>query len=107
MKGRKGGFNSVLKQAQKLQGRLGKVQNEIEDLTVESQVAGGAVKITINGKRQVTNLTILKDVIDPEDPGELTDLIMAAFNQAMENISDLIESETNKATGGMNMPWLL
>lgn len=102
----KGGMNSVLRQAQKLQGRLTKLQEEFVDRTVESQVAGGAVKVTVNGKREVVGLHIDPEVIDGENTEELIDLLTLAFNEAMKNVSDMIETETNKVTGGVNMPWM-
>ena len=102
----KGGFNSVLRQAQKLQSRLSKVQEELKERTVEAQVAGGAVKITVNGSREVIDLSVAPEVVDSESVDELCDLLTVAFNEAMKNVSDMIETETNAVTGGVNMPWM-
>jgi len=102
----KGGFNSVMRQAQKMQSRLTKLQEEFGDRTVEAQVGGGVVAVTMNGNREVVSLRIEPDVVDPESIEDLTDLLTLAFNEAIKNVSDMIETETNKVTGGVNMPWM-
>lgn len=102
----KGGFNSVMRQAQKMQSKLTKLQEEFGERTVEAQVGGGVVSLTMNGNREVVNLRIEPDVVDPEAIEDLTDLLTLAFNEAIKNVSDMIETETNKVTGGVNMPWM-
>ena len=102
----KGGFNSVMRQAQKMQSKLTKLQEEFGERTVEAQVGGGVVSLTMNGNREVVNLRIEPDVVDPEANEDLTDLLTLAFNEAIKNVSDMIETETNKVTGGVNMPWM-
>ena len=98
--------NSLVRQAQELQSRLSKLQEDLADRTVESQVGGGSVRVTINGDREVVGLHIDPDVIDPSDLGSLQELLTAAFNEAIKNIQEMIDSETSKLTGGVNMPWL-
>lgn len=103
----KGGYNSIVRQAQKLQSRLSKLQEELADRTVEAQVGGGAVRLTINGDRKVVGLEIEPDVIDPNDVESLKELLITAFNEAIHNVQDMIDTETSKLTGGVNMPWIL
>lgn len=103
----KGGYNSVVRQAQKLQSRLSKLQEELAERTVEAQVGGGLVKVTINGNREVVGLSVAPEVIDPEERDSLEDLLVAAFNEAIKNVQDMIDTETNKLTGGVNMPWMI
>ena len=103
----KGGFNSLMRQAQKMQSRLSKLQEDFGHRTVQAQVGGGAVKITVNGAREITELFIAPEVVDPDDIAGLVDLLTVAFNEAMQNVSDMIETETNKVTGGFNMPGLM
>jgi len=107
MSAMKGGYNSVVRQAQKLQSRLSKLQEEMADRTVEAQVGGGAIKLTINGDRKVVELSIDPGVVDAEDVESLQDLLIAAFNEAISNVQEMIDSETSKLTGGINMPWIL
>ena len=107
MKGQKGGFNTMLKQAQKLQGRMSKLQDELANRTVDAQVGGGLVKIKINGSREIVEVVIAPEVVDPEDVASLQDLLTVAFNEAIKNIQDMIETETNQITGGVDMPWML
>lgn len=97
----------MVRQAQKLQGRMSKLQDELGNRTVDAQVGGGLVKIKINGKREVEEVVIAKEVVDPEDVGSLQDLLTAAFNEAIKNIQAMIETETNQITGGVDMPWML
>jgi len=103
----KGGFNSLVRQAQKMQSRLSKLQEEFSDRTVETQVGGGVVKLTVNGAREVVNIELDPDVVDPQDIPGLVDLLTVAFNEAMKNVSDMIETETSKVTGGFNMPGMM
>ena len=103
----KGGYNSIVRQAQKLQSRLSKLQEELAERTVEAQVGGGLVKVTINGNREVVGLSVAPDVIDPDERESLEDLLVAAFNEAIKNVQDMIDTETNKLTGGVNMPWMI
>ena len=102
----KGGMSSVVRQAQKMQSRLSKLQDDMGERTVESQVGGGLVKCTVNGNREVISLSIAPDAIDPEDPETLEALLTAAFNEAMKNVQDMIDTETSRVTGGVNLPGL-
>lgn len=97
-----GGFNmnNLMKQAQKMQQDMTKKQAELEEMEFTASAGGGAVTATIK-KKQLTNLVIKPEVIDPEDAEMLCDLVMAAVNEAMKQSDDTYTSEMNKLTGGM------
>jgi nucleoid-associated protein EbfC len=103
----KGGYNSIVRQAQKLQSRLSKLHEELAERTVEAQVGGGAVRVTINGDRKVVGLAVQPDIVDVNDLESLQELLVAAFNEAIKNVQDMIDTETSKLTGGVNMPGIL
>lgn len=90
----------LMKQAQKAQLELNRVQEEIKTLTYDSSVGGGAVKATVNGSLELVSLTIDPSAVDPDDVEMLQDLVIAAVNEAMRQIAELEESEMNKITGG-------
>lgn len=102
----KGGMNQLLKQAQKMQAELARVQAELANITVEGSSGGGMVKVTANCKNQILGVKIEQEVIDPEDKEMLEDLVAAAVNQALENAQKRSEEEMAKVTGGMmgNLP---
>ena len=99
-------MNQIMKQAQQFQERLGKVQEELAQKEVTSSVGGGMVSATVNGKHELLSITIEPEVIDPNDPGMLQDLIKAAVNDAMRKAQEMAQSEMSKLTGGMNIPGL-
>ncbi len=106
MSGNKGGnnFGNLMKQAHKMQVEMEKAQNELEVKMYEGQAGGGAVKIEMNGKKVMTAITIEPDVADSEDIEMLQDLIMAAFNQAIEKVDEETQSKMGGITGGMKIP---
>jgi DNA-binding YbaB/EbfC family protein len=93
-----------MKQAQQMQARIARVQQELETREVEAAAGGGMVTARVNGKQQVLDLKIEKDVVDPEDVEMLQDLILAAVNEAIKKSQDMIQEEMSKVTGGMNIP---
>lgn len=99
-------MGNMMKQAQKLQSKMAKMQSELADKTVEGTAGGGMVRATANGSQQITALTIEKEVVDPEDVEMLQDLIMAAVNDALTKSQEMVSSEMSKLTGGMNIPGL-
>lgn len=99
-------MNAMLKQAQKMQDDITALQEDLEGREFSASVGGGAVDITITGKRTVKSLTIKPEVVDPEDVEMLQDLIMSAFNQAVQNLEDVSEEEMSKVTGGVSLPGL-
>ena len=83
------------------------MQAEIEEKEITTTAGGGAVSVTVNGKREIVNLTIDKEVVDPDDVEMLQDLVMAAVNEAMRQIDEMSSSEMSKITGGLNIPGLV
>jgi hypothetical protein len=104
MPGMPGDMSKMLKQAQKMQQGMQKKQAEIDVAEMEVTAGGGAVKIRINGKKEILEMTIAPDVVDPEDVEMLQDLIVAAVNEAVRTVEDYQQKELGKLTGGMNIP---
>jgi DNA-binding YbaB/EbfC family protein len=97
-------FNSMMKQAQAMQAKMAKMQDELAELQIEGTAGGGMVTITMNGKQEVLGLKIKPEVVDPEDVEGLEDLIMAAYNDAKERAAKEMEDAMKKATGGLGLP---
>ncbi|MFZ5563851.1 MAG: YbaB/EbfC family nucleoid-associated protein [Thermodesulfobacteriota bacterium] len=100
-------MGGMLKQAQKLQAQMMKLQEELAQRTVEAAAGGGMVKAVANGRQQITALTIEKEVINPEDAEMLQDLVLAAVNEALTKSQEMVSSEMGKLTGGFNIPGLM
>ena len=100
------GMGNMMKQAQKLQAKMMKMQEELGDKTTEAASGGGMVKAVANGKNQIVSITIEKEVVDPEDIEMLQDLIMAAINDALVKSQEMVSQEMGKLTGGLNIPGL-
>ena len=100
------GMGNMMKQAQKLQAKMIRLQEELGEKTVESAAGGGMVKVVANGKQQIVAIQIEKEVVDPEDVDMLQDLILAAVNDALTQSQEMVSSEMAKLTGGMNLPGL-
>ena len=96
-----GGMSNMMKQAQKMQQEMAKVQEELETKLVDATVGGGAVSVTVNGKKELVNITIKPEVVDPDDVEMLQDLILAAVNEAIRKADEMAESEMGKITGGL------
>ena len=99
-------FNTIMKQAKKMQERMTKLQQELETKTVEAQAGGGMVSVVVNGKYEIISLKIEKEVVNPEDIEMLQDLIIAAVNEGMRKSQEMASSEMAKITGGLNIPGL-
>jgi hypothetical protein len=102
----KGGFSSIVRQAQKMQQQIGRVQEGMAGKVIEASSGGGRVTAYVNGRQELVNLKIDPEVIDPDDPGMLEDLVLAAVGQAIENSQKMVGDEVNKITGGINIPGL-
>jgi len=100
------GMGNMLKQAQQLQSKMAKMQEELAQKTVEASAGGGMVKVIANGKQQIVSLEIEKEVVDPEDVDMLQDLVLAAVNDALARAQEMVSSEMGKLTGGLNIPGL-
>ena len=99
-----GGMNmNMIKQAQKMQADLLKMQAEMEEQTYSAASGGGVVTAVVTGKHELTELTIDPDAVDPEDVEMLQDLIVAAVNEAMRKASDDMNESMSKLTGGLNL----
>ncbi len=96
-----------IQQAQQMQARLNKVQEEVAQLRTEATVGGGAVKAVVVGGGRLESLTISPDAVDPQDVGMLQDLILAAVNEAMDKAHKEASARMAAVTGGMNIPGLM
>ena len=99
-------MNSMMKQAQKLQKKMLKTQEELAKKTVEASAGGGMVKVIANGGQKIESIVLEQEVVDPEDIEMLQDLVMAAVNDALKKSQDMVSSEMGKLTGGLNIPGL-
>lgn len=100
-----GGPNqNMLKQVQKMQDDMAAKQAELEEMEFETSAGGGAVKVTISGKKEVKSIKIDKDVVDPDDIEMLQDMICAAVNEAIKKVEDTANEEMSKITGRLNIP---
>ncbi len=102
-----GNMQKQIQQMQAMQQQMEAMQSEIEAKEFQATAGGGAVKVTVNGAKEILNLEIQKDVVDPEDVEMLQDLIVAALNEAMRQVDEVSENEMGKLTGGLNIPGLV
>lgn len=101
-----GNMDNLLKQAQAMQERLGKIQEEASGKTVEASAGGGMVTITVNGAMQVIKVVIDPEIIKAEDRDMLQDLLVAATNEALRKAKDMMAEEVKSLTGGLGIPGL-
>jgi DNA-binding YbaB/EbfC family protein len=101
------GMGNMMKQAQKLQSQMLKLQEEMAEKTVETTAGGGMVKVVANGKQQIVSIQIEQEVVDPEDVDMLQDLILAAVNEALTKSQEMVGAEMSKLTGGLNIPGIM
>jgi DNA-binding YbaB/EbfC family protein len=97
-------FNSMMKQAQAMQQKMAKMQDELAAMEIEGTAGGGVVTITMNGKQEILGIKIKPEAVDPEDVEGLEDLLMAAYNDARTRASEVMEEHMKKATGGLGLP---
>ena len=102
----KGGMGNLFKQAQQMQQKMAKLQDELGQRTVEASVGGGMVSVTVNGKNEVLSLKIEPQVVDPDDVEMLEDLVLAGVNEALRKSQEMVSDEMSKLTGGMKIPGL-
>jgi len=100
-------MQQMMRQVQQMQSKLTKMQEQLANDTAEGQAGGGMVTATVNGKHEVISVTIEKDVVDPEDVDMLQDLVVAAVNAANKNITEHINTEMAKVTGGIKIPGMM
>ncbi len=94
-------MNKMLQQVQQMQEEMAKAQDELAKEIVEASVGGGVVKVKASGAGEIVEITIAPDVIDPDDPEGLADLVLAGVNQALKNSQDLMQSKLGGAMGGL------
>lgn len=100
------GLANIMKQAQMIQNKMAKLQEEAAQKTAESTSGGGAVTVTVNGKNEIISLSIKKEAVDPNDVEMLQDLLIAAINEALKKVQAELSDEMSKITGGMSIPGL-
>ena len=96
-----GNMGNLMKQAQKMQKDIEKLQAELQEKTVEVTAGGGAITVVVTGKKEIKEINIKPEVVDPDDVEMLQDLILAAVNEAIRKADDMVNSEMGKITGGM------
>ena len=101
-----GNMKSMIKQAQKMQENMAVMQEQLDAREYTATAGGGAVTAVVDGKHMVKSIALKPEVVDPEDVEMLSDLIMAAVNEAIRQAVETSEAEMSKVTGGLNMPGL-
>ena len=99
--GMPGNMGNLMKQAQKMQRQMEEASKELEEKEVTAAAGGGAVEVTVSGKKEVTKVKIDPEAVDPDDVEMLEDLIMAATNEALRQIEEVSQASMSKITGGL------
>ena len=97
-------MQQLMRQAQKLQEQMTKAQEELDEREYDIQVGGGAVGVKINGKKEILSIDIKPEIVDPDDVEMLSDILVAAINEAIKRVNDTNEREMQAITGQMSMP---
>lgn len=101
-----GNMQNMMKQMKKMQQQMAKAQEDLKEKTVEGSAGGGMVTVLANGHKQILEVNIKPEVVDPEDLEMLQDLVLAAVNEALNKVDELVAQDMGKFTGGMNIPGL-
>ena len=99
-------MQAMLRQAQKMQEDMATLQADLDAREYDVSAGGGMVKVRINGKKEILSIDIKPDIVDPDDIETLSDILVAAVNQAITLVESTNADEMGKITGGMNMPGL-
>lgn len=99
-------IGKMMKQVQKLQGEMARLQEELAQRTTEASAGGGAVRAVANGRQEIVALEVKPEAVDPEDVEMLQDLIMAAVNEALRESREMVAREMGRLTGGLGIPGL-
>ncbi len=97
-------IKEMMRQAQRLQAKMTKLQEELATKEIEASVGGGMVKAVANGRPEIVSIAIEKEVVDPEDVEMLQDLVVAAVNEALNRAKEMVSNEMAKLTGGIKLP---
>ncbi len=100
-------IGEMMKQAKRLQEKMGSLQKELETRTVETSAGGGMVAVVVNGKFELQSLKIDREVVNPDDLEMLEDLIVAAVNEGIRKAQEMASTEMAKLTGGLKIPGLM
>lgn len=98
--------NDMMKQIQALQSKMAQAQQALEESVIEASAGGGAVSVKMNAKPELLEITIKPEVIDPDDADMLQDLVLAAMNEALENVRNTQMQQLAGVAGGLNIPGL-
>lgn len=97
-------LGNIMREAQKMQAEMQRMQEEVRKRTVEATAGGGMVTVTANGGGEIVSIKIEKEVVNPDDVDMLQDLIMAASNEALRRAQEMMNSEMSKLAGGLQLP---
>ncbi len=101
-----GNMNNMMKQVQKMQKEMQEAQAKIEEQEFEATAGGGAIKVVVNGRKEVIKIDLKPEIVDPDDIELLQDLVMVAVNEALKTADETMSKSMDKLTGGMNVPGL-
>jgi DNA-binding YbaB/EbfC family protein len=101
-----GNMSKMMKQAQKIQQDMAKLQEELKERSVEASAGGGVIEVTVSGKQELLAIKLKPEVVDPDDIEMLQDLILAAVNEGLKKSQEMVATEMSKITGGLNIPGL-
>ena len=99
-------MRALMKQAQQMQAKMARAQEELAGKEVTASVGGGQVTVVMNGKHELKSLVIRPEAVDPEDVEFLQDLVLSAVNEAVRKVDEMVEQEMGSLTGGLNIPGL-
>ena len=99
--GMPGNMNNLMKQAQRMQRQMEEAQKQMEEMEMTATAGGGAVEVTVSGKKEVLKVKLAEEVVDPEDIDMLDDLIVAATNEALRKVEEASQQSMSKITGGL------
>ena len=99
-------MNAMIKQAQKMQADMEAKQEELDGREYETSAGGGAVSVRINGKKEILSISLKPEIVDPDDIETLSDVLVAAVNEAIKKVEETNSAEMQKITGDINVPGL-
>ncbi len=99
-----GNMNNLMRQAKKMQEQMLKIQEELGQKTVEASAGGGVVTVVASGNKEIVEIKINPEVVDPDDVEMLEDLVLAASNEALRKAEEMVQNEMSKITGGLGIP---